>query len=93
LGFPGEVSYGAAKAALENYTMAAAFELASCGITANMVYPPVTDTGWITPQVRASVDQRTDLRHIAEPDDIADVIVYLCSDYARLITANIVHLR
>lgn len=39
-GFPGEVSYGAAKAALENYTMSAAFELADCGITANMVYPP-----------------------------------------------------
>jgi 3-oxoacyl-[acyl-carrier protein] reductase len=93
LGFPGEVSYGAAKAALENYTMAAAFELASFGITANMVYPPVTDTGWITPQVRASVEQRADLLHIAEPNDIAEVIVYLCSDYARLITANIVHLR
>ncbi len=93
LGFPGEVSYGAAKAALENYTMAAAFELASFGVTANIVYPPVTDTGWITPQVRASVEQRADLLHIAEPDDVAEVIVYLCSNYARLITANIVHLR
>ena len=93
LGFPGEVSYGAAKAALENYTMAAAFELAPFGITANMVYPPVTDTGWVTPQVRASVEQRADLLHIVEPDDVAEVIVYLCSDYARLITANIVHLR
>jgi 3-oxoacyl-[acyl-carrier protein] reductase len=93
LGFPGEVSYGAAKAALENYTMSAAFELAPFGITANMVYPPVTDTGWITPQVRASVEQRRDLLHIVEPDDVAEVIVYLCSDYARLITANTVHLR
>ncbi len=93
LGFPGEVSYGAAKAALENYTMAAAFELAPYGITANMVYPPVTDTGWITPQVRASVEQRADLVHIAQPQDVADVIVYLCTDHARLITANTVHLR
>jgi 3-oxoacyl-[acyl-carrier protein] reductase len=42
---PQEVSYGAAKAARENYTMPAAFELAPFGITANMVYPPVTDTG------------------------------------------------
>jgi NAD(P)-dependent dehydrogenase (short-subunit alcohol dehydrogenase family) len=40
----GEVSYGAAKAALENYTMSAALELASLGITANIVHPPVTDT-------------------------------------------------
>ena len=44
LGFPTEVSYGAAKSALENYTMSAAFELAKFGITSNIVYPPVTDT-------------------------------------------------
>src|SRR6185312_4240137 len=37
-GFPGEVSYGAAKAALENYTMSAAYELAGLGITANIVH-------------------------------------------------------
>ena len=45
MGFPGEVSYGAAKAALENYTMSASTELAPFGITANIVHPPVTDTG------------------------------------------------
>jgi len=36
LGFPEEVSYGAAKAAQANYTMSAALELARYGITANM---------------------------------------------------------
>ncbi len=46
---PEEVSYGAAKAAQVNYTMSAAMELAPFGITANMVHPPVTDTGWVTP--------------------------------------------
>ena len=40
LGFPEEVSYGAAKAAQENYTMSAALELAPYGVTANMVHPP-----------------------------------------------------
>ena len=49
LGFPEEASYGAAKAALVNYTMTAALELAEHGVTANAVHPPVTDTGWITP--------------------------------------------
>lgn len=92
-GFPGEVSYGAAKAALENYTMSAAFELASFGVTANMVYPPVTDTGWVTDQVRAHVKERPDLLRVVEPAEVAAVIAFLCSDYARLITANIVHLR
>ena len=60
MGFPGEVSYGAAKAALENYTMAASVELAADGITANVVYPPVTDTGWVTDDVRRFVAESTD---------------------------------
>jgi 3-oxoacyl-[acyl-carrier protein] reductase len=93
LGFPGEVSYGAAKAALENYTMSAAFELAPFGITANVVHPPVTDTGWVTDAVRAHVERRPDLIHVVEPEEVAQVIAFLCSDQARLVTANVVHLR
>ncbi|MBM4429222.1 MAG: SDR family oxidoreductase [Chloroflexi bacterium] len=93
LGFPTEVSYGAAKAALENYTMSAAFELAPWGITANIVYPPVTDTGWVTDGVREHVKQSSELLHIARPEEVAAVIAFLCSDYARLITADVIHLR
>ena len=92
-GFPGEVSYGAAKAALENYTMSAAFELTALGITANIVHPPVTDTGWITDDVRRYVADRPDLIHIAEPREVADIIAFLASDEARLITGNVIHLR
>jgi 3-oxoacyl-[acyl-carrier protein] reductase len=93
LGFTEEVSYGAAKAALENFTMSAAFELAPYGVTANAVYPPVTDTGWVTPEVRDVVERSNELIHVASPDDVADVIVFLCSERARLITANVIHLR
>jgi 3-oxoacyl-[acyl-carrier protein] reductase len=93
LGFPEEVSYGAAKAALENYTMSAAFELAPYGITANVVYPPVTDTGWVTEEVREFVRTSSDHMHIARPEDVAAIIAYLASDAARLITANVVRLR
>ena len=92
-GFSGEVSYGAAKAALENYTMSAAWELAPHGVTANIVHPPVTDTGWVTDDVRQHVERRSDLIHIAQPAEVAEVIAYLCSDAARLTTANVVHLR
>ncbi len=93
LGFPTEVSYGSAKAALENYTMSAAFELAPLGITANIVYPPVTDTGWVNDAVREHIKGRSDLIHIVKPDEVAEVIAFLSSAYARLITANVVHLR
>jgi 3-oxoacyl-[acyl-carrier protein] reductase len=93
LGFPSEVSYGAAKAALENYTMSAAFELSDFGITANIVYPPVTDTGWVTDEVLEHMAERSDLLHIVKPEEIASMIAFLCSDYAWLVTANKIHLR
>jgi 3-oxoacyl-[acyl-carrier protein] reductase len=93
LGFPEEVSYGAAKAAQVNYTMSAALELARFGITANMVYPPVTDTGWVTDAVRDHVAGRPELIHIATPEEVAEVITYLASESADLITANVITLR
>jgi 3-oxoacyl-[acyl-carrier protein] reductase len=93
LGFPEEVSYGAAKAAQVNYTMSAAIELAPFGITANMVHPPVTDTGWVTDAVREHVAASSSLIHIASPDEVAEVIAYLASDAAALITANVITLR
>lgn len=92
-GFPEEVSYGAAKAAQENYTMSAASELASQGITANIVYPPVTDTGWVTEEVRAAVRDSASLHHVASPDQVAEVIGYLVSDAASLVTGSVIRLR
>lgn len=93
LGFPEEVSYGAAKAAQANYTMSAALELADHGVTANMVYPPVTDTGWITDAVREFVAASDTHFHVADPAEVAEVIAYLASDAAALITANVITLR
>jgi 3-oxoacyl-[acyl-carrier protein] reductase len=92
-GFPGEVSYGAAKAALENYTMSAAWELADLGITANMIHPPITDTGWVTDELRRQVQEQPGSMHIARPEEVARVIAYLASDEAALITGNIIRLR
>ena len=92
-GFPSEVSYGAAKAALENFTMSAAWELGRYGITANVVYPPVTDTGWLTPQISAAAAEASPLGRVGEPDDVARVIALLCSDDAGFVTGNVVRMR
>ena len=92
-GFPGEVSYGAAKAALENYTMSASIELAGDGITANVVYPPVTDTGWVTDDVRSFVAESIDHVHVAQPAEVAEVIGWLCTHAARLVTGSTLRLR
>jgi 3-oxoacyl-[acyl-carrier protein] reductase len=92
-GFPDEVSYGAAKAALENYTMSAASELARYGVTANVIHPPVTDTGWVTDDIREAVERSHYQLGVAVPDDVADVIVFLCSDAARRVTGTVVRMR
>jgi 3-oxoacyl-[acyl-carrier protein] reductase len=92
-GFPGEVSYGAAKAAMENDTMSAALELARRGVTANLVYPPPTDTGWITSNARRYIETRSDLVRIVQPDDVASVIAFLASEEAAFVSGNIVRLR
>ncbi|HEX8803572.1 MAG TPA: SDR family oxidoreductase [Acidimicrobiales bacterium] len=92
-GFPEEVSYGAAKAAQESWTLAAATELGPLGITANLVHPPVTDTGWVTDAVRAAVAASRDHLHVATPDEVAAVIAYLCSDHAGMVTGNVIRLR
>jgi 3-oxoacyl-[acyl-carrier protein] reductase len=93
IGFPEEVSYGAAKAAQASYTMSAAIELAGYGVTANMVHPPVTDTGWVTDAVRDLVARTPSMIHVASPAQVAEVITYLASDAAALITANVLTLR
>lgn len=93
LGFPSEVSYGAAKAAQTNYTLSASVELAGLGITANVVHPPVTDTGWVTDEVRAAVAASSTLIHVAEPAEVAETIAFLVSDAASLITGNVITLR
>ena len=73
--------------------MSAASELADIGITANLVYPPVTDTGWVTDEVRRGVAEHPDPMRIVGPEEVAHVIAYLASDEARLITGNILRLR
>ncbi|MBV9356638.1 MAG: SDR family oxidoreductase [Chloroflexi bacterium] len=93
LGFPEEVSYGAGKAALTSYHLSAAVELADYGITSNVVHPPVTDTGWVDQSVRDVVAASPRQVRVAAPAEVAEVIVYLCSERARLITGNVIALR
>ena len=92
-GFPDEVSYGAAKAAQENYTMSASVELAPHGVTANIVYPPVTDTGWVSDEVRAGVAASPEHTHVATPEEVAEVIAWVVSEEAHLLNGSVLRLR
>lgn len=91
--FPSEIAYGASKHALESYTRAAAVELGQFGITINAVSPGPTQTGWMTPHMQADAARVTPLRRIGYAEDIADVIVFLCSEQARWITGQVIHVN
>ena len=92
-GFPEEVSYGASKNALESYTTAAAWELGRYGVTANVLCPPATDTGWITAEMAAEMARAAPLYHVGQPGDAAEVVLFLASHQARYITGQRITMR
>ena len=85
--FPSEVTYGASKFALESYTRSAASELGKLGVTVNVVSLGPVQTGWITPSLGHEL-LPIPLRRLGNPEDVADVIVFLASHQARWVTGQ-----
>jgi 3-oxoacyl-[acyl-carrier protein] reductase len=90
-GAPNEVSYWATKHALESISRSAAAELGALGITVNTVAPGPTQTGWMRDDEVVRSISRTPLGRIGEPADVADVIVFLCSEEARWLTGQTIY--
>ena len=86
--FPSEVSYGASKYALESYTRSAASELGKFGINVNAVSLGPVQTGWITHELEREILPTIPLGRVGNPDDVADVVVFLASDQARWLTGQ-----
>ena len=90
-GFPGEVSYGASKHAMESYSRAAAVELGPYGITVNVVAPGPVQTGYITQEMEEKLRSEIPLHRVGQPEDVADVIVFLASEQARWVTGQLIY--
>ncbi len=93
IGTPRRTAYAASKGALDAATRSLAIELGPSGIRVNSVAPGVVDTDlWAKnkaiPGVVESIEAQTPLGRWAQPDDIADVVAFLCSDAARFITGE-----
>jgi NAD(P)-dependent dehydrogenase (short-subunit alcohol dehydrogenase family) len=93
VGTPRRAAYAATKGAIDAATRSLAMELGPHGIRVNSVAPGVVDTAlWeknkAIPGVVERVESQTPLRRWSQPDDIADVIVFLASDAARFITGE-----
>ena len=90
---PGLSAYATSKAALAAMTKCISHELAASGIRSNAICPGVTQTNMISDMHDYILDiqkKASFLNKIATPEDIANVAMFLLSDYSSYITGELI---
>ncbi|MBV9784438.1 MAG: 3-oxoacyl-[acyl-carrier-protein] reductase [Acidisphaera sp.] len=95
-GNAGQANYAAAKAGMIGMTKALAQEVASRGVTVNVVAPgfietPMTDA--LTEPQRAAAAGRIPLGRLGQPADVAAAVAYLASEEAAWVTGATLHVN
>jgi len=90
----GQTNYSAAKAGIHGFTKALALEVAKKGVTVNTISPGYIGTKMVTAIPKEILDSKIlpqiPVGRLGKPEEIAGLIIYLCSDEAAFVTgANI----
>ena len=92
IGVPGQANYAAAKAGLVGLARSLAKEVASRGVTVNVVAPGLIETD-MTSDLGAAKDEMASMipmGRIGQPSDIAGVVGFLASKHSRYITGAVI---
>jgi 3-oxoacyl-[acyl-carrier protein] reductase len=87
----GNLPYGASKGAMDRIVIAAAHEFRNKGITANVINPGATDTGWMTDELMADIKEVTLGNRIGIPQDTSNLVKFLCSHEGGWINAQLLY--
>ena len=94
MGNAGQANYAASKAGLIGFTKSVAKELGSRGITANAIAPGFISTDMtadMTDEAKTALLQNVPLGALGEPDDVAEVALFLASPGAKYITGQVLN--
>lgn len=92
-GQPSGVGYPASKFAVNGLTKSLARELGPAGIRVNAVAPGVTRTDMLAalpPELVERISAPIPLRRIGEPEEVANVFLFLASDLASYVTGTVI---
>jgi 3-oxoacyl-[acyl-carrier protein] reductase len=91
-GNAGQANYAASKAGVIGFAKAVALEVASRGVTVNVVAPGLIETDMTRAMTGGARDEwasRIPLRRLGTPDDVASAVCFLASDEASYITGQV----